>query len=461
MTARFPPKLSLALFVTALVVGTSAPAEVSFWQAGLARANITPQAPIRMAGFAARQTPSEGVAADLHVKVMALEDGHGRTSLLITADLIGFSSALAEEICSQIRRRADIPRARILLAPSHTHAGPVLGGPRSRESVVSANISEEQQKVIDAYTEDLVARIADAAVAALADLKPARLSWGVGVARFVMNRRELVPGQGVRLGVNPQGYVDRSVPVLRVEGLDGRLRALVFGCACHNTTLSGQNLQVCGDYAGFAQEAIERQRSGAQAMFILGCAGDAGPHPKGTMEIAKQHGRDLAAEVCRVANGSLRPVRGPLRTELDWVDLPLAPVPSIERLEQMRKGPPYLVPNATRMIEALRARKPLPTRYRAPLAVWQFGVDLTLVGVSGEVVSDYVPLIQKAIGSDRLWIAGYVNDYFGYLPSRKVLEEGGYETRGLFEEPGFVAPEVEPVVVNKVAELAKKAGRKN
>lgn len=197
--------------------------------------------PVRLVGFAARQKLSEGVAADLHVKVMALEDRDERKSLLITADLIGFSSGRTKEICRQIQRRTGIPRSHILLAPSHTHAGPVLGGPRSRGSVANANIPDEQQTVIDVYTQNLVARIADSALAALADLKPARLSWGVGAARFVMNRREFVPGQGVRLGVSPQGYVDRSVPVLRVDRLDSRLRALVFGCACHNKTLGGQN----------------------------------------------------------------------------------------------------------------------------------------------------------------------------------------------------------------------------
>ena len=46
-----------------------------------------------------------------------------------------------------------------------------------------------------------------------------------------------------------------------------------------------------------------------------------------------------------------------------------------------------------------------------------------------------------------------------YLPTAKVLAEGGYETRCLYTEPGFFPPEVEGVVLAKVRQLAEKVGR--
>ena len=60
------------------------------------------------------------------------------------------------------------------------------------------------------------------------------------------------------------------------------------------------------------------------------------------------------------------------------------------------------------------------------------GSDLTLIGLSGEVVVDYVSMIEKALGPNQLWIAAYCNDVYGYLPSARVIAEGGYETRGLY-----------------------------
>src|SRR5207244_3695962 len=96
----------------------------------------------------------------------------------------------------------------------------------------------------------LAGRMVEVIEAALADRKPARLSFGSGTARFAINRRQPTP-RGFVGGTNPEGPVDHSVPVLKVEGADGRLRAAVFGYACHNTTL--QFHRWCGDYAGFAQ----------------------------------------------------------------------------------------------------------------------------------------------------------------------------------------------------------------
>jgi hypothetical protein len=160
-----------------------------------------------------------------------------------------------------------------------------------------------------------------------------------------------------------------------------------------------------------------------------------------------------------VAAEKLAPVRGRLRVTLEHADLPLQPVPPRDELEKMADGPGYLRYNVRRMLEALDKGESLPTEYRAPIAVWQFDDDLTLVALPGEVVNDYVPLVETAIGHRKLWIAGYSNDDFGYLPTKKVLAEGGYETRGLIPDVGFFAPEAEDVVIAKVREMAEKVGR--
>jgi neutral ceramidase len=112
------------------------------------------------------------------------------------------------------------------------------------------------------------------------------------------------------------------------------------------------------------------------------------------------------------------------------------------------------------LLQALDRGDPQPKHYAAPINVWQFGDDLTWVALSGEVVADYVPLIEKAIGPLQLWLSSYSNDYFGYVPTARMLAEGGYETLGLFRANGIFTPEVETVLVNKVVELSRQAGRK-
>lgn len=446
----------------AVVLACSIPAPITLaagqapvWKAGLARAKITPERPIRMAGYASRNKPSEGVLADLYAKALALEDAAGNRAVLVTADVISFGKPVWEAIAGKIGEKTGLKREQILLAPSHTHTGPVLGlsGP------LGYDMPEDEQKVVREFTEKLAGQLAEVSGAALADLKPARLSWGQGVVHFPMNRREFTE-RGVVLGVNPRGFADRSVPVLRVDDAEGKPRAAVFGCACHNTTLTGQHYVLSGDYAGFAQEHVEKQLPGVQAMFVIGCGGDANPYPRGEIEHARQHGAELGGEVCRVVQGKLRPVGGPLTTLLESADAPLEPVPSREKLEEMAKGPYHAAYNAKKMLAALDRNEPLPTTYPVPIALWQFGNDLTLVGISGEVLSGYVLLVEKAIGPLRLWVAGYTNETYGYLPTAEALAEGGYETRGLYGPVGFFSAKAPEAVVAKVRELAEKAGRK-
>jgi hypothetical protein len=287
-----------------------------------------------------------------------------------------------------------------------------------------------------------------------------------------MNRREFTP-RGVILGVNPRALADRSVPVLRVDSVDGKPRAILFGAGAHNTTLTGENYQICGDYAGFAQAYIQdhyalphrggegRVRGTAQAMFLLGCAGDANPYPRGTLELAREHGATLGKEVCRVLETKLWPVAGPLQIAFDQVDLPLQEVSRQELQKLAEDKRSFKTWGATRMLAMLDRGERPATHYRCPVTVWQFGRDLTLVGLSGEVVVDYLTLLEQALGPNQLWVVAYCNDVFGYLPSARVLQEGGYETRGLYSGgAGFFDPKAQDILVRKVREVAQKAGRK-
>jgi hypothetical protein len=307
------------------------------------------------------------------------------------------------------------------------------------------------------YTRQLIDKVVDVVVAANAKLTPAKLSYGTGVIHFAMNRREFTPDR-IILGVNPRGLADRSVPMLRVDSPDGKLRAVLFGAATHGTTLGADNYQICGDYAGFAQSALGEKHPNVQMMFMLGCAGDSNPYPRGTMELAKKHGQTLADEVDRALATKLRPIAGPLRIAFERADLPLEKRSreELQKISADKRHPQKYA--ADQMLAVLDKGAQLPTQYAAPLTVWQFGKDLTLVGLSGEVVVDYVTDLEKALGPNHLWVAGYCNDVFGYLPSARVLSEGGYETRGLYSgSVGLFDAAAEKVVVERIRELAKKA----
>jgi hypothetical protein len=442
----------------AVLLGSrGAPAAEPDWRVGLAQVKITPERPVPMSGYAGRTKLSEKVATDLYVKAMVVEDRDGNRGVIVTSDLLGFPAAVAEPICERIVKKTGLNREQILLNSSHTHSGPTVS---LRVPAKDAAGAGEAERTVE-YTRDLQDKVVEVVEKAAVKLEPARLSWGAGVADFVMNRREFTPN-GVILGVNPRGLADRTVPVLRVDSADGNPLAVLFGAATHNTTLGPDNYQICGDYAGFAQAHVQEKFPGAQVMFALGCAGDSNPYPRGTMELARKHGEVLGAEVCRVLGGKLKPVGGPLRVAFDRVALPLQAPPAREELKKLAENRRDARSAAAGQLLALldRGEKP-PTHYTCPLSVWQFGGDLTLVGLSGEVVVDYVLLLEKALGPNQLWITAYCNDVFGYLPSARVLAQGGYETRGLYSGgPGFFDAKAEEVLVRAVRELAKKAGRK-
>jgi hypothetical protein len=445
----------LHAFLAALALAGQAAGDDE-WKVGLAASRITPEEPVFMAGYASRNKPSEGVAGHLYAKALALEDARGGRAVLVTADVIGFPAAVGEPICERIMEKAGLPRARVLLAASHTHTGPALG---TDPSIGGPGTEEDRARTV-AYTRKLQDRIVELAVEALGNLRPARLSWGWGLVHFPVNRREFTL-RGVVLGVNPRGPVDRSTPVLRVDDPSGKLRAVLFQCACHCTTASHQIYEISGDYAGYAQEHVEAAHPGVQAMFMAGCGGDANPYPRGTLDLAREHGATLGREVCRVLAGRLQPVRGPLRAEFARIPLPFEPAPPAEELRKgVRSGPGYQREVFRRQLEILERGEKLPTHYPAPTAVWQFGPDLTLVALSGEVVVEYALRLERTLGPLGLWVAAYCNDVFGYVPSARILEEGGYETRGTYYGvPGIFSREVEDALITAVRDLAEKAGR--
>jgi hypothetical protein len=273
-----------------------------------------------------------------------------------------------------------------------------------------------------------------------------------------MNRR-LITESSVRNSPNPDGPVDHDVPVLRVDTPDGKLRAVMFGYACHCTTLSFYKF--CGDYAGFAQEYIEQAHPEVSAFFIAGCGGDQNPYPRRSLDLCMQHGRALANGVETALDVQARPVRGPIGAAIATVTLDFAEPPSREQLEQKAKSKDkYDRRHAEVLLKEIEQNGSIRRTYPYLVQVVRFGDDLTMVAMAGEVVVDYALRLKKELPGKAVWVAGYSNDVFGYIPSVRVLREGGYEAGGAMrytELPGPFAPSVEERIVSKIRELTWKA----
>lgn len=414
------------------------------WKAGVARVDITPAESIWMAGYAARTKPSEGVLQRLYAKALALEDNTGKRSVIVTSDLLGFTRDMWQPISEQVEKRYGVSRDRLVLNASHTHSGPVTG----QLGRPAYELNAQQSEVVGRYTKNLVEQVVALAGRAIDRLQPAVLSFEQGFAGFAVNRR--------RVGHREYpGPVDHDVPVLRMQTQDGNLLAVLFGYSCHATVLS--DYEINADWPGFAQQALETAHPGAVAMFVNGCGADQNPLPRRRVELARKYGEILAIAVELVLDAEMKPVAGPLRTALDTVDLSFQQPPSREEFQKRAETTSgYERRYAEQMLETLERKGKLPSSYPYPVQIWRFGDSLTFISLGGEVVVDYALRLKRKYGWDGTWVSGYNNDVFAYIPTARIIGEGGYEGATSMISYGHAAPfaeSIEETIAAKVDEL--------
>lgn len=464
---------SFRRFVIILITGLWAGSHISHlsaaeeagrpeWRAAAGAVVITPEKPMWLSGYAARTKPSEGKFHDLFAKVLIVEDVHGQQVVIVTTDLIGITRALREPIAARLESEFKIPPAALLMNASHTHSGAELREKKAARRGIGGDRGAEARE----YTQLLVKKISKLVGETISKLEPVSLKYSSGRAGFSMNRR-LPTDKGVINSPYPQGPVDQRVPVLMVVRPDDTVMAALFGYACHNTTLSFYKFS--GDYAGYAQEYLEAAHPGMVALFMAGCGGDQNPYPRRTLELAQQHGRALANAVeTALSVKQPKPIHGPLGYALEEVELEFAAPPTREELLNIKEtGNKYEKAHAIRLLSQLEERGGIQTRYAFPLQVFQFGNDLTLVAICGEPVVDYSLRLQAELKSGFgaaadtepvVWVAGYSNYGFGYLPSLRVLKEGGYEGARAMTYTSYPGPfkeDVESRVISKIHDLTK------
>jgi hypothetical protein len=343
------------------------------WKVGLAKANITPQQPMWLAGYGGRTRPAEGKLHDIWIKALALEDARGYRVVLLTSDLCGLPKWMYDSICRQLHHKHGLAREQIRLTNSHNHCAPAVRG----ELEDYYPLDDEQRNCVYEYSDWLEREIVATIDRALTKLEPARLAAGEGVCTFAVNRRNNreaeIPAILAR-GGRPMGPVDHTVPVLAVRDPNDKLLAVVFGYACHNTTLDFY--QWCGDYAGFAQIALEKAYPEALAMFVDGCGGDQNPLPRRTVALCEKYGNELAAGVEAVLAGPMRPLAPETRAAFEFVELPFDKNPTREELEAHRTGTNAIRARwAKRMLAELDADRQFPKSRPYAVQAWRLGAS--------------------------------------------------------------------------------------
>lgn len=462
MRTRCWSLLSLVAFaVCSASLALGGDGKQSGWQAGIGRRVITPQTPVWLAGYGSKREP-DGKIHDLWVKVLALRAPDGKRVVMATTDHMGMSKTIYESLFAKVNRRFSLDRADFMLTFSHNHCGPAL-----KDDLVDYYPTDEaQRKLIAEYSDWMEDRVVEAVGEALGNLKPAELLKGEGKCTFAVNRRENTEADVAKKlaeGKPLKGVVDHYVPVLAIKAESGKLLGVLFGYACHPTTLSWYTW--CGDYPGFAQVNLEAKHPGTAAMFFNACGGDQNPIPRRKVEFCEQYGKMLSDAVEQVLSQPMQPVSTGLRTAFEFVDLAYDELVTREKLLPIADGNRALQARwAKRMLKMIDEGVTFPTSYPYPVQAWRIGTELLLIGIGGEAVVDYSLRFKREFGP-KTWVCGYANDMAAYIPSRRVWEEGGYEGGPHLDEYGRPAwrwrGDVEDRIVGAVHRVVKQtmAGR--
>ena len=390
---------------------------------GVASIDITPETPIRLAGFALRtKAESDTVSLPLNAKALAFGNNYNDLSLMITVDLIGISYQISETV--KKRLSGIINPDRVSISASHTHSGPEIGTLMNilhftslKTAFDGSLLPIDQISHINKYREDLINKLEIVALEAIKSREPSFISWGKGEVDFAMNRR----------GVD---VVDYDMPLMKVTDLKGNVKCLFLTYSCHAVCAGSSNNTFHGDWVGVSQKIIEERYPGATALVAVGCGGDINPKAMDPQEIAKnpfygaeKYGRMIADEVDKVLLTELIPIRTTPKIKYANIELPLNKIPDTNEFIANTNNITVKGYYSRLALERKAIGLEVPSYVKYPIQVWRFGKELDMIILGGEVVSEYGQRLKKELGPDKLWIIAYSNDVSCYIPSKRYIEK--------------------------------------
>lgn len=420
-------------------------------KAGAAKVSITPLTPMWLNGYAGRETPATGSLHTIWAKALVIEENKNNRIIFVTTDLLGLSHEIVEDVFKAVAAKYNIQRSQLIMNASHTHSAPVIWP--CLDAIHDFNTAD--QASVAAYSHTVKENIIQAVDQAFGNLMPAKLYSGHATAGFAINRRNLRDH-------NNNGSTDHDVPVVRVASADDKTMAVLFGYACHNTTLVDDNKLFNGDYAGFAQIEIEKNNPGSVALFLMGCGADQNPEPRGTVALATKYGSELANAVQTVLDGKMKTVSSAIRSSYVKADLKFRPFDLAMYQKDITGDNKFFQRRAMLMLEAYNKGWDV-SKLNYPIQAVRFGNDLTILALSGEVVVDYSLKAKKLFAAENIYVAGYCNEVICYIPSKRVLKEGGYEadeSMVYYGMPGPFADDVEERIFTGIKQAVKMVGVK-
>jgi hypothetical protein len=400
----------LAVVVLICLLFTTSPVQSNqkkdILHAGTAKIDITPEKPVKMAGYAGRKDLSDGVHDPLSARVVVFEN-NGKRLVLVSTDLLGFYNATAEPLRKAILDEFKLKPSELFLTAIHTHAGPTLTIDKKKGHPNNLR-----------YTENLKSKLIKVIRKAFDNVGEVRTGIGVGYSPVGVNRRQLVINKdgssAIHLGRNPYGPTDKEVLVMKVAKPDGTVVAALFDYATHATCLGGKNLKISGDVLGLAEQFVEKILS-----------------------------KDIIAPAFAGASGNIDPwfrVLPSFNTESGWIPEPVLLGTMLgEEVVHVYRDINKVYPGGKVNTSFKTLKLPgkpkgeVSTKKDNPPAALNITAarvgDVAFVGIGCEVLVEIGRAIKDASPYRHTFVITHCNGAASYLVPEHLYLEGGYEVR--------------------------------
>jgi len=384
-----------------------------------ARELITPSIKVPMSGYAARTSKFSTIHDDLYVKCVYIENNN--TKLLIVAfDLLHYRYSLNEEIFNYISTTYNIEKENVIISYSHTHAGPKV-----------ASSTEQNSPLYDFYVE----RVKSCIDRTFLSIQEGSLSLGVTSGRWNVNRRRLTK-DGYKIAPNYENITDDELSIFVIKDTNSSIRAVLYNYSCHPVTLSG-TLHISSEFPGRVNQLIEAEFYGSNCLFLQGAAGNMRPKIAAYGEVFKACTFDQVDEMAKnIKNEIMNTIN---KNKLEQINPTFEGTtftikPKIQPLDveffknKVSTLPGYLKPTTQHLIDNFDSQNDYALIHSG---IIKLSKDLYIVYMGGEICYEIKLIIKEVFKGKQIVFLGY-HEALTYIPSDKIIKEGGYE--------GFDAP---------------------
>ena len=378
---------------------------------GYSETDITPKKPVQLIGFSRDDNTSCGVLKPLIAQAAVWENEE--KCCLVTIDSIGFTTELADLLRDRIGRVLGIPREKVMLCFSHTHAAP------------DADTDREYYDLLCDRAEESVSRAA-------AQMKPVSAGWTNASAVIGVNRRKASDMTDDRIGILKLCSRQTEKPEL-----------LILRVTAHGNVLKRDNRMVSPDYFGDVRETAAAKFH-CPVMVIQGAAGNTAPKYFCSGETPVDAATDqfirsdnALADMARVITESVEtkfnitPLRDSCPIRMFSRQILLASdVPSVENASRIAAEAKASCGIAdTGWLDKVTRLNAEGIREQAENVEMQFFSigDWCLCGGPYEFMVGFALESEKLLEDEFFYLNGYTNGCLLYFPTEDEYDLGGYE----------------------------------